>query len=140
MIMVTKTFYSVRILLCLFGCLFFATNMSAEESHNDYFDLDLKALSQLIVSASKQEEKLFDAPMAANVITGEQILKSGATSIPEALRLVPGVIVREITSGNYDVHVRGLDNVPPNSFIGDLTETDMLIVLFSNGERSVQMM
>ncbi|NJM94779.1 MAG: TonB-dependent receptor plug domain-containing protein [Cytophagales bacterium] len=33
----------------------------------------------------------------------------------EALRLVPGVIVREQTNGNYDIHLRGMDYLPPKS-------------------------
>ncbi|MDW7695112.1 TonB-dependent receptor [Flammeovirgaceae bacterium SG7u.111] len=65
-----------------------------------------------IVSASKKAESLFEAPVSASVLTREEIKASGATSIPEALRLVPGVIVRQLTNGNYNVHIRGMDWLP----------------------------
>src|SRR5262245_47028231 len=90
----------------------------------DYHDLTLEELMNIeIVSASKKSESLFDASLSASVITREEIRNAGATSIMEALRLVPGVIVREQTNGNYDIHVRGLDNVPPNSLTLSSTNT-----------------
>ena len=46
----------------------------------------------------------------------------------EALRLVPGMIVREQSNGNYDIHLRGMDNVPPNApFEGNSTTTLVMI-------------
>ena len=42
-----------------------------------------------IVSVSKKSEKLFDAPLSATVITKEEIEKSGATSIMEAIKISP---------------------------------------------------
>jgi len=70
-------------------------------------------LNKEITSASKRAEKSINSPLSTTVISREELLNSGATSIPEALRLVPGMIVREKTNGNYDVHIRGNDNIPP---------------------------
>ena len=64
-----------------------------------------------INSASKKDETLFDAPLSSYTITRADMLQSGVTSIPEALRLAPGVIVREQSNGNYDIHIRGFDNI-----------------------------
>ena len=64
-----------------------------------------------IVSASRKSENLFDAPVSSYTITRSEIAKAGITSIPEAMRLCPGVVVREITNGNYDIHLRGFDNL-----------------------------
>ena len=64
-----------------------------------------------IQSASKKKETLFDAPLSSYTISAAEIERSGANSIPEALRLAPGVIVREQTNGVYDVSIRGLDNL-----------------------------
>ena len=78
----------------------------------DLFDLSLEELMNVeIVSASRKEESLFDAPVSSSVITHEEIARSGVTTIPEALRLSPGLIVRETTNGNYEVFVRGFDNL-----------------------------
>ncbi len=94
-----------------------------------YDDLSLKDLLNVkISSVSKKTELLFDAPLSASVITREDIRKAGSTSIMEALRLVPGLIVREQTNGTYDIHLRGMDNVPPNSiFDGNATTTLVML-------------
>jgi iron complex outermembrane receptor protein len=82
--------------------------MSADELIEFFLNKD-------VTSASKRAEKSLNSPLSSTVITRDEILSSGATSIPEALRLVPGMIVREKTPGNYDVHIRGNDNIPPGS-------------------------
>jgi iron complex outermembrane receptor protein len=66
-----------------------------------------------IVSASKEEELFFESPVTSYVITRQDIINNGSTSIPEALRLAPALIVREIANGTYDVSIRGgKDNLP----------------------------
>lgn len=64
-----------------------------------------------INSASKKSETLFDAPLSSYTITKAEIEKSGAPTIMEALRLAPGVIVREQANGMYDIHIRGMENL-----------------------------
>jgi iron complex outermembrane receptor protein len=113
-------------------------------SYEELVNFDLAELMQLadivgvstdellqlaIVSASREEESLMDAPLSASVVTGEIIKKAGVTSIPEALRLVPGVIVREQTPGNYDVHLRGFDAIDPNGLINWTTNVLTLVMI-----------
>ncbi|TAE00309.1 MAG: hypothetical protein EAZ97_06275 [Bacteroidetes bacterium] len=82
-----------------------------------------------IVSASKKAEKLFNTPLSASVITREQIEKAGCLSIPEALRLANGVIVRETTKGNYDIHIQGFDNIKPFRSQFALAESTSILVM-----------
>src|SRR6202034_2129542 len=49
----------------------------------------------------------FRSPAAITVITAEDIRRSGATSIPEALRLAPGVEVERIDSNRWSIGIRG---------------------------------
>ncbi len=79
--------------------------------------------------ASGKEESIFDAPLSTTVLTYDEIKKAGATSIQEALRLIPGMIVREQTAGNFDIHIRGFDNVPPNSFLPFATNSITLLMI-----------
>ena len=72
--------------------------------------MDLLALP--IVVASKREERVFDAIMSVSVITGEEIRRSGAVSLADVMRLLPGVLVREQTPGVALAYVRGFDAVP----------------------------
>jgi outer membrane receptor protein involved in Fe transport len=88
-------------------------------------------LNVKVVSVSKASELLFDAPLSASVVTSEEIRKAGCTSIMEAMRLVPGMIVREQSNGNYDIHLRGMDNVPPNAPFDITSNTTTLVMIDS---------
>ncbi|MBC7850324.1 MAG: TonB-dependent receptor [Chitinophagaceae bacterium] len=95
-----------------------------------YDSLSLKDLLNVkIVSISKAPEFLFDAPLSGSVITKEDIRRAGSTSIMEALRLVPGVIIREQSNGNYDIHIRGMDNVPPDAPFEITSNTTTLVMI-----------
>ncbi len=118
----------------LFFCLAQMPKVSAQvadTSFNNLYEMDLEALMDLdIYSVSKKVESLFDAPLSASVLSREEIINSGATNIPEALRLVPGIIVRQKTNGNYDVHIRGNDNVLGNKL--NYSENTLSLVMIDN--------
>lgn len=91
--------------------------VNGQDADQDLYDLSLEDLMNIeIVSASKKAESSFKSPLSSTVLTRDEIMASGATSIEEALRLVPGMLIREETNGNYDVHIRGNDNLPPGNF------------------------
>ena len=77
-------------------------------------DFGLMSLEQLmdieVTVASKKATKLGDIPAAVYVVTGDEIRRVGATSIPEALRLIPGFYVSHWTTSAYDVTARGFGN------------------------------
>lgn len=99
----------------------FLNNLSAQtqtetkEKELNAKDFDAINLEDLInmevVTASKKVERIFDAPLDISVLSAQDIKRAGVTSIVEALRLMPGIIVREQTPGNFDIHIRGLDNI-----------------------------
>lgn len=62
-----------------------------------------------VTSVSKAAEPLSDAPAAVYVITREDILRSGAQSIPDMLRLAPNLQVAQITSTGYAISARGFN-------------------------------
>lgn len=89
-----------------------ASYAQEQKEEVDLFELSLEELLDIpINSASRKDETLFEAPLSSYTITSADIQKSGATSIPEALRMAPGVIVRETSNGVYDIHIRGFDNM-----------------------------
>jgi iron complex outermembrane recepter protein len=70
--------------------------------------LSLEDLSQIeVTTPSKEPAKAFQTAAAIYVITGEDIRRSGATCIPEALRLAPGVEVARIDSNTWSIGIRG---------------------------------
>jgi len=58
---------------------------------------------------SRREQPADDVPAAGYVITRDEIRRSGLTSIPELLRLAPGVQVARINSNKWAVSVRGFN-------------------------------
>ncbi|MCW3808044.1 TonB-dependent receptor plug domain-containing protein [Plebeiibacterium marinum] len=88
-------------------------------------------LNKDVTSASKSEESLFDSPLSTTVLSHDQILASGATCFEEALRMVPGVIVREKTNGNFDVHIRGNDNLPAKNMMLYSENSQTLVMINS---------
>lgn len=75
------------------------------------------SLGKEIFSASKSRETVFKAPLFSTVITRQELERTGVNSLAEAIRLVPGAIVREISNGVYDAGIRGLENTLPFDFI-----------------------
>ena len=66
--------------------------------------LSLEELSELeVTTPSKEPVAVFRSPVAIYVITGEEIRRSGATSLPEALRLAPGVEVARIDGNKCSI-------------------------------------
>ena len=62
--------------------------------YQDFNELNLEdLLNKVVVTASRHEQKISESPVAATVITADQISASGATNIPELLRDVPGLDV-----------------------------------------------
>jgi iron complex outermembrane recepter protein len=64
-----------------------------------------------VTSVSRTEEVLRDAAAAVSVLSSESIRRSGATNLPDALRLVPGIHVGEQSSSSWAVSARGFSNV-----------------------------
>ncbi len=61
-----------------------------------------------ITSLSRKKEKLSESAAAVHVITAEDIRRSGHTTIPDLLRMVPGVQVARINSNTWVVAARGM--------------------------------
>jgi iron complex outermembrane recepter protein len=80
--------------------------------------LDLDQLSQIKVSTvSRKAVEAGKTAAAVHVITAEDIRRSGATSIPEALRLAPGVEVARVDSRRYSISIRGLNDEFANKLL-----------------------
>jgi len=84
----------------------------------ELLDLSIEELANLrITSASRIEESLHDTPAAVFVITADDIRRSGVTSIPEALRLAPGVEVARRTAYEWSISIRGFNSDLSNKLL-----------------------
>ncbi|CAI2717219.1 TonB-dependent receptor plug domain-containing protein [Nitrospina watsonii] len=74
-------------------------------------EVPLEELFQITVtSPAKKEQPLYKAASAIYVITGDDLRRTGATSVQEALRLVPGMMVAQIDSASWAISARGFNN------------------------------
>lgn len=98
------------------ACIFLAASSvlaetpPSEPELNYLKSLSLEELLEVqVTSVSKRSELLFEAPAAVFVITAEDIRRTGARTIPEALRLAPGLEVARIDSAKWAVTARGFN-------------------------------
>src|SRR5438270_9898684 len=82
-----------------------------QESGGHLKGLSLEQLGNIeVTTVSKEPVKAARTPAAIYVITQEDIRRSGVTSLPEALRLAPGVEVAQIDSVKWAVGIRGFES------------------------------
>src|SRR5436853_6037900 len=88
-------------------------------------------MNMQVTSVSKRTQKVADAAAAIFVITQEDIRRSGATSIPEALRLVPGVQVARIDENKWAISSRGFNGRFANKLLVLIDGRSVYTPLFS---------
>jgi iron complex outermembrane receptor protein len=84
-----------------------------------------------ITSVSKKQERLDDAAAAIYVITQEDIRRSGATSIPEILRLAPNLQVAQVDASQYAISARGFNSTTANKLLVLIDGRSVYTPLFS---------
>ncbi|PYU25057.1 MAG: TonB-dependent receptor, partial [Acidobacteria bacterium] len=91
-----------------------------------------------VTSVSKRSQKLADAAAAIFVITQEDIRRSGARSIPEALRMVPGVQVARIDENKWAISSRGFNGRFANKLLVLIDGRSVYTPLFSGVYWNIQ--
>lgn len=101
--------FSIAMFVCTFNVQLFAQQQDANKPE-DLFEMSIEELMEVpvVVSASRQEQKIEELSVPVSVITAEDIHYSGLTSIPEILRFATGVDVTRLDRSRYMVGVRGL--------------------------------
>jgi len=99
------------------------------------FDLASLSLEQLgnlqVTSVSRKAQRFNDTAAALFVITNEDIRRSGATSIPEVLRMVPGLQVGRIGTDRWAVTARGFAGRFANKLLVQIDGRSIYSHLFS---------
>ncbi|HXR15354.1 MAG TPA: TonB-dependent receptor [Terriglobales bacterium] len=98
------------------GFLLFGIRCLAQQQ--DLTQLSLEDLMNTkVTSVSKKEQPLSRTASAIFVITSEDIRRSGATDIPDLLRMVPGIDVAQIDANKWAVSARGLNSLYSNELL-----------------------
>ena len=84
-----------------------------------------------VTSVSKRPEKLAEAPSPIQVITHEDIRRSGLTTLPEALRLAANLNVARIDPAQYAISARGFNNAVGNKLLVLIDGRTVYTPLFS---------
>ena len=122
----TRVIKGLIVLACL------GIGARAEAVETDLTQLSIEDLMQVkVVSATKVEQTLQDTAAAVFVITAEDIRRSGATVIPEVLRLAPGVEVARIDASRWSVTIRGFAGTYSNKLLVLVDGRSIYTPLFS---------
>lgn len=104
---------------CFFCALLTVTDLSAQES--DVKKLKALSIEELmeieVISLSRMPQKITEVASAIQVITNEDIRRSGATNIPEALRLFSNLQVSQLNSSAWVISARGFNTVFANKLL-----------------------
>jgi iron complex outermembrane recepter protein len=88
------------------------------KSTPDFGSMSIEDLMRVrVTSFSKREEKLSEVPGALYVITQDDIRRSGAPNIPEALRMAPGLQVAKVASHSWAISARGFNDIFANKLL-----------------------
>ena len=120
--------------LCLAACMAASVAWGQREALQlaELADLSLEQLTQLTVtSAARREQPILEAPASLFVITAEDIRRSGATSLPEVLRLAPNLQVMRGDTSQYVVSARGGLTTTSNKMLVLLDGRTIYTPLFS---------
>ncbi|HYC73131.1 MAG TPA: TonB-dependent receptor [Opitutaceae bacterium] len=108
-----KPHHFIHRLACagLAGCCLLTRGIIAQETPRELAELSLEELmDEPVMSVGRKETPLIESPAAIAVVTAQDIQRLGLTTLPEALRLVPGMGVGRIRSHQWAVTARGFNN------------------------------
>ena len=137
-----SNFSKILIIAILFLSLLFIPNhaqsylwsksRTLDEEMTELSKLDFEELMNIeITSVSKKAQKVSEAAAAIFVITNEDIQRSGATNIPEALRMVPGLEVARIDASTWAITCRGFNGRFANKLLVLMDGRSVYTPLFS---------
>ena len=108
--------------------------LASAQTSSNLGDLSIEELSQIeVLSVSRRPEPIREAPAAIYVISGEDIRRSGVTSLAEALRLAPNLEVARVNSQSYAISSRGLNSVnADNKLLGLIDGRTIYTPFFSS--------
>src|SRR5690242_20759596 len=121
--------------------LFLGRSVSAQSPQGvpDISRMSIEDLMNLeVTSVSKHTQRVSDSAAAVFVITQEDIRRSGAASIPEALRMVPGLQVARIDENKWAIGSRGFNGRFDNKLLVLIDGRSVYTPLFSGVYWNVQ--
>ena len=117
------------------------TGLSDKGEVEDILDMDIEQLGRVdvvvpsmdleVTSVTRTESTVGRSPAAVFVITPEMIRRSGATSIPEVLRMVPGLDVAKTNANTWAITSRGFNSRFANKLLVQVDGRSVYSPMFS---------
>lgn len=132
--------FSILCCLCALSVILFSLPATAsadnqpenEDGPADLLDLSIEELMNLNVSlVSRRSEPLLSAPAAVHVITGEDLRRLGVTTVPDALRTVPGLQVAQVDANKWAISSRGFNSRFANKLLVQIDGRTIYTPLYS---------
>ena len=121
-----------RFCVALLALVAMSPALAQEHATGDLADMSLEQLGDVqVTSVSGRSERLADAPASVYVISNDDIRRSGATSLPEALRLAPNLEVARVGASTYAISARGFNNSLGNKLLVLIDGRTVYTPLFS---------
>lgn len=76
-------------------------------------DLDIIDNANVVLTPTRLRQPLSEVPGSVTVITADMLAKYGIATVPEALRLVPGMAVTQVSGGDYTINYHGSNSIAP---------------------------
>ena len=125
-----------------FSTLIIPPSFAESVGDDELLDLSLEELISLdvpdVTSVSRKKQRLMDSAAAVYVITDEDIQRSGVTSIPEALRMIPGMQVARLNGNTWSISTRGFNYIFANKLLVLIDGRTVYSPLFSGVNWDVQ--
>ena len=110
-----KTWMHKISIALVFACIAKLAIAQNNAANNQFLNLSIEELMSVkVTTVSRSPQKLTEVSAAVFVITQDDIRRSGATSIPDALRMAPGVQVERVGTDKWAVSIRGFNGLYDN--------------------------
>lgn len=114
-------------------------NIDQQAELEELLEIGIEELANIkLTTASRKEQKIMEVSAAVYVIDQEEISRSGMNSLPELLRLVPGLQVAQINSSNWAITSRGFNSQYSNKLLVLMDGRTLYSPLFAGVNWNIQ--
>lgn len=90
-----------------------ALTLTTLQAFGQSADLDIIDNTNVVLTPTRLRQPISEVPGSVTVITADMLAKYGIASVPEALRLVPGMAVSQLSGGEYTINYHGSNSKSP---------------------------
>lgn len=90
-----------------------ALTLTTLQAFGQSADLDIIEITNVVLTPTRLRQPISEVPGSVTVITADMLVKYGIATVPEALRLVPGMAVTQLSGGEYTINYHSSNSISP---------------------------